>query len=136
MPMDEAGARPRASTPAARWSLTTRMLLVALAATHLPLAAVAVYAIVTDLSRAATLGLVALASMGGTACLLVHLRVRLLPLDAASRRLRRFVNLGILEVGGPYPDDELGRLLAEVDDVCARLDDARQDRFSGGRSAD
>jgi diguanylate cyclase (GGDEF)-like protein len=102
------------------------MLLVALLAIHLPLLTVAIAAATGDLSGRAVVGLVAVATLGGTAVLALQLQARLRPLTVASRRLRRFVNLGVLEVGGPYADDELGRLLAEVDQVCARLDDARR----------
>jgi hypothetical protein len=103
------------------------MLVVALLATHLPLLTVALAASTSDLSEASIVGLVLVATVGGTSVLLLQLQLRLRPLVVASRRLRRFVNLGILEVGGPYPDDELGRLLGEVDEVCLRLDDARRD---------
>jgi diguanylate cyclase (GGDEF)-like protein len=103
------------------------MLVVALLATHLPLFTVAIAASTSDLSEAAIVALVLVATVGGTTVLLLQLQLRLRPIEVASRRLRRFVNLGILEVGGPYPDDEVGRLLASVDDVCVRLDDARRD---------
>ena len=116
---------PRAGTTGR--SLTARMLVVAVLATHLPLLTVAYAAWTSDLSEAAIVGLVLVSTLGGTAVLLLLLRLRLRPIEIASRRLRRFVNLGILEVGGPYPDDELGQLLAEVDEVCVRLDDARRD---------
>lgn len=109
------------------WSLTERMLLVALAAIVLPVLVVIVAAATGDISGQAEVALMAVASFGGTAVLLIHLHLRLRPVDAACRRLRRFVNLGILEGGGPYPDDEVGRLLAQVDQVCLRLDDARLD---------
>jgi diguanylate cyclase (GGDEF)-like protein len=88
---------------------------------------VAVAAATGDLSEASIVALVVLSTLGGTAVLLLQLHLRLRPLAVASRRLRRFVNLGVLETGGPYADDELGRLLAEVDEVCVRLDDARRD---------
>ena len=104
-----------------------RMLIVALLATHLPLLTVALAAATGDLSEVSVVVLVVVATLGGTAVLLLHLHLRLRPLARASRRLRRFVNLGVLEVGGPYADDELGRLLAQVDEVCVRLDDARQE---------
>ena len=110
-----------------RRSLTLRMLVVALLATNLPLLTVAVAAATGDLSEASIVALVLVATLGGTAVLLFQLHLRLRPLGVASRRLRRFVNLGVLEVGGPYPDDELGHLLAEVDEVCVRIDDARQE---------
>jgi diguanylate cyclase (GGDEF)-like protein len=106
--------------------MLTRLGIVALVATQLPLLAVASLALTTDdLSETTVLGLVFLATAGGTAVLLLTLRDRLRPLEVASRRLRRFLHLGILDIGGPYPDDELGRLLAELDEVCLRLDDAR-----------
>lgn len=107
--------------------MTTRLLAVAVAATYVPLGIVAVAASAHDLGERQVLLLVAVASLGGTAVLLAHLHLRLRPVEVASRRLRRFVNVGVLEVGGPYADDELGRLLAEVDEVCLRLDDARRE---------
>jgi len=114
--------------PRRRTSLTSRLLLVAFLATHLPLVAVVVVAANTDdLGERELLGLVFLATLGGTLALLGHLRLRLQPLELASRRLRRYLHLGVLDVGGPYPDDDLGRLLAELDEVCVRLDDARRD---------
>ena len=68
-----------------------------------------------------------LGTLAGTALLLATLRVRLRPIGVASRRLRRFLNLGMLDVGGEYADDEVGQLLTELDEVCLRLDDARRD---------
>jgi diguanylate cyclase (GGDEF)-like protein len=101
------------------------MLLVALMATQLPLLTVALAAWRSDLSEASIVALLLLATTGGTIVLLAQLRARLRPVEVASRRLRRYLHLGVLDVGGPYSDDELGRLLAEVDEVCLRLDDAR-----------
>jgi diguanylate cyclase (GGDEF)-like protein len=101
------------------------MLLVAVMATQLPLLTVALAAWRSDLSEASIVALLLLATTGGTIVLLAQLRARLRPVELASRRLRRYLHLGVLDVGGPYSDDELGRLLAEVDEVCLRLDDAR-----------
>lgn len=109
------------------WSLTARTFGTAVAATQLPLGAVVLGATIGDLSDAQLVGLSAVASAGGCAALLASIRLRMRPVDDAARRLRRFVNLGVLDEGGPYRDDELGRLLAQVDDVCLRLDDAREE---------
>lgn len=101
------------------------MLGAAVVATQAPLVAVVLAATATDLSDGELLALAAVSCAGGTVAVLAALRLRLHPIVDATRRLRRFVNLGVFEEGGPYRDDELGRLLALVDDVCLRLDDAR-----------
>lgn len=125
---DRTRASQGRTTSGGRMSITTRLLLVAVVATNLPVIAVAVLAATTDdLDEASLIAMVATATLGGTAALLAHLRLRLRPLESASRRLRRYLHLGVLDVGGPYPDDDLGRLLAELDEVCVRLDDARRE---------
>ena len=95
--------------------------------TQVPAAAVVLGATVGDLSDGQLVALGAATCLGSSAVLLASLRLRLQPVDDAARRLRRFVNLGVLDEGGPYRGDEIGRLLAQVDDVCARLDDARRE---------
>ncbi len=109
-----------------RASLQSRLLAVALLATHLPLLVLLALSLTTDdLTTGPIVAVVLLATLVGAGLVLVNLRVQLRPLALASRRLRRYLHLGVLDLGGPYPDDELGRLLTELDEVCLRLDDAR-----------
>jgi diguanylate cyclase (GGDEF)-like protein len=95
-------------------------------AVHLPLVAVLALAVRGDVDGPALVALVLLVTVAGSAVLLARLRQRLRPIDEASRRLRRYLHLGVLDRGGPYQRDELGRLLRELDEVCGRLDAARR----------
>lgn len=108
-------------------TFSLRLLAWSFLATHVPLATIAVYAIVApDVDRALVLVLLLVATLIGTALLLVVLDRELQPIEVATRRLQRFLADGDLQTGGPYPRGELGSFLRDVDATCARLDDSRR----------
>lgn len=107
-------------------TFSLRLLAWSFLATHVPLATVAVYAIAQpDVDRVRVLALLLVATLLGTALLLVVLDRELQPIEVATRRLQRFLADGDLQTGGPYPPGELGSFLRDVDATCARLDDSR-----------
>jgi len=114
------GAAPARSTAA-------RLAVVAVVAVHVPLAVVVAVGLAWDLGAMPLAALAWATAVAGTAAVVVHLHLRLRPVADASRRLRRYLHLGVLDTGGPYADDEIGQLLAELDEVCRRLDTARRD---------
>jgi diguanylate cyclase (GGDEF)-like protein len=108
-------------------TFSLRLLVWSFLATHVPLLTVAVYAVLQpDVNRGVVLGVLLIATLTGTALLLLMLDRELQPLELATRRLHRFLDTGRLERGGPYPARELGDFLRDVDATCVRLDDARR----------
>lgn len=131
--------------PASRRQRTfsRRLLVRSFLATHVPLAAAAIAAILLPgVEPVAMLLILLAATLIGTALLLVALDRELFPLELATRRLHRFLDAGELETGGPYPKAELGAFLRDIDAVCERLDSSRshleqlvnEDLVSGARS--
>lgn len=108
-------------------TFSLRLLAWSFIATHVPLATVALYAILEpDVDRGLVLVLLLVATLVGTGLLLVVLDRELQPIEVATRRLQRFLAAGDLQTGGPYPSGELGSFLRDVDATCARLDDSRR----------
>lgn len=108
-------------------TFSLRLLVWSFLATHVPLLTVAVYAVADpDVDRGLVLVLLLVATLVGTALLLVVLDRELQPIEVATRRLHRFLSAGELETGGPYPRGELGSFLRDVDATCVRLDDSRR----------
>jgi diguanylate cyclase (GGDEF)-like protein len=108
-------------------TFSLRLLVWSFLATHVPLLTVAVYAVADpEVDRGLVLLLLLVATLVGTALLLVVLDRELQPIEVATRRLHRFLSEGDLETGGPYPDGELGSFLRDVDATCVRLDDSRR----------
>ena len=105
-----------------RWSFLWRVMAVAFVATHVPLVTLAIsLALWPQPSRLSMVALVLVATLLGTTVLLLVLTKWLGPLQTATDRLHHFLASGELQVGGPYPDNELGTLLEDIDLVSARL---------------